>query len=183
VSGIGATGRGSRMRRRLGQVLVPGAMTLVGSALAFCWAIDVRPDPEVQRLLQTPSAVEVLRQGRTKATSQADAREPLLVAHAKVFARQVNPLPPVQSQPESGPRQPQPAAPTVTFSPKFKLHGTSYCPWQPGQSMALICEPTGELRWVRQGISVGHGVIEQVKSGAVVYRCGSQTWEMKVEAL
>jgi hypothetical protein len=168
-------------RRRLGQILVPGALALVGSALAFCWAVDVRPDPEVQRLLQTPSAAEVLRQGRAKAPTQADTREPLLVTHAKVFARQVNPQPPVQSQPESGPRQSQPVTPAVTFAPKFKVQGTSYCPSQPSQSMVLISEPTGELRWIKQGTSVDHGTIEQVKSGSVVYRSGSQTWEMKVE--
>jgi hypothetical protein len=160
-------------RRRLGQILVPGALALVGSALAFCWAVDVRPDPEVQRLLQTPSAAEVIRQGRTKAPSPADTREPLLVTHAKVFARQVNPQPPVQSQP---------VTPAVTFTPKFKVHGTSYCPSQPSQSMVLISEATGELRWIKQGTSMDHGIIEQVKSGSVVYRSGSQTWEMKVEA-
>ncbi len=168
-------------RRRLGQILVPGALALVGSALAFCWAVDVKPDPEVQRLLQTPSAAEVIRQGRTKAHSQADTREPLLVTHAKVFARQVNPQPPVQSQPESGPRQSQAVTPAVTLTPKFKVHGTSYCPSQPCQSMVLISEPTGELRWVRQGSSLEHGIIEQVKSGSVVYRSGSQTWEMRLE--
>jgi hypothetical protein len=169
-------------RRRFGQILVPGALALFGSALAFCWAIDVRPDPEVQRLLQTPSAAEVLKQGRAKATSQAEAREPLLVTHARVFARQVNPPPPVQTPSESGSRQPQAVTPAVAFTPKFKVQGVSYCAWQPCQSMALISEATGELRWIKQGTSMDHGVIEQVKAGSVVYRSGSQTWEMKVEA-
>jgi hypothetical protein len=168
-----------RRRSRFGQVLVPGVLTLAGSALAFCLAMDVKPDPEVQRLLRSPSVAEIAGQGRAKATSQRSEKESLLVAHAKAFVLQVNPPPPVQPQP--GPMQPPPTPAPVAFTPKFKVQGVSYCPWRPGQSMVLISEATGELRWVRQGASVDHGVIEEVKTGSVVYRSGGQTWEMGID--
>jgi hypothetical protein len=168
-------------RSRFGQVLVPGAFALVGSALAFFLAIDVKPDPEVQRLLRSPSVAEVAKQGRAKATGQAAERESLLVAHAKVFVQQVYPSPPVLPVGQPGPGQPQPTADPMAFSPKFKVQGVSYCPWRPGQSMVLISEATGELRWVKQGTSVDHGVIEEVKTGSVVYRSGSQTWELRID--
>jgi hypothetical protein len=165
---------------RVGQVLLTGAAALGGMVLTFCWAVDVRPDPEVQQLLKAPSAVEAFKKGRMRAASQAEPRESLLVTQARAFARQANPPPPVQAG-ATGPKAAQPAAPPVALTPKFRLCGTSYCPWRATQSMALILEPTGELRWVKQGTDVGHVVIEQIKSGSIVYRSGSKTGEMEVE--
>jgi hypothetical protein len=168
------------LRSGLGQVLVPGAFTLVGSVLALCWAVDVRPDPEVQRLLKAPP-IEALKRSHAQAAADPDLKDSPLVVQARAFARQVNPPVPVQAAP-SGPRQPvQPAVPSVTFTPQFKLCGTSYCPSQPAQSLALIWEPASGLRWVKQGTDLGHVVIERVRSGSIVYRSGSQTREMEVE--
>jgi hypothetical protein len=165
---------------RVGHVLLTGAAALGGMVLAFCWAVDVRPDPEVQQLLKAPSAVEAFKKGRVRAASQAEPKESLLVTQARAFARQANPPAPVQ-MPAPGPKPAQPAAPPVALTPKFRLCGTSYCPWRTTQSMALILEATGELRWVKQGTDVGHVVIEQIKSGSIVYRSGSKTGEMEVE--
>ena len=57
---------------------------------------------------------------------------------------------------------------------KFELHGISYYRADPSQSMALICEPGGDRRWVRQGDSLGHVVVERIGADCLVCRDGAQ---------
>jgi hypothetical protein len=63
---------------------------------------------------------------------------------------------------------------------KFNLVGTSYYAGKSGLSLALIDEPGQGLRWVREGNSVGHLMIDKVNDGSITVRDGSRTFEMNV---
>ncbi len=47
--------------------------------------------------------------------------------------------------------------------------------------MALVWEPGGARRWVRQGDHVGHFVVQEIHADKIVYRAGDQLREMGVE--
>jgi hypothetical protein len=66
-------------------------------------------------------------------------------------------------------------------TPKFKLHGISYHRSRPEKSIALVRQPNGTCRWVRQGTRLGHVVIAQVNSDSISYRDGSQMHWMALD--
>ena len=169
---------------RFAKVVFPRAVTLAGVVLAYFAAMNVNPDPEVQRLIGSPPAVEAFTRDRATSTRPAGPQESPLVACAEAFALCLNPPKPVErSDSQTVKRSNGPPAQPAVVSPKFKLHGTSYYPSRPAESLALVWEPGSGLRWVRQGADLGHVTIKQVKGGAIVYYDGQQTHEMAVETV
>jgi hypothetical protein len=170
---------------RVGQIVLSSTLVLAGAVMCLYSLKSVHPDPEVRHLLSSPSLEEVLRERSSPSQQHRDktgGEEPSLVAQARAFAMVAQPAPSAAAGKTRPGEQPQPSVSPPVFTAKFKLHGTSYCPARPEQSMALILDPSGDLRWVRQGEDLGHVVIQQVKNGSIVCRCGSQTQEMRVEA-
>jgi hypothetical protein len=144
-------------------------------------------DPQFEAILAGPSAVDRFKH-RIDSNQSPDERTSPLVLQAEALAAYLDPpkSPDQHSAPvltaSSAPVVPsiRPAAPSV----KFKLHGTSYYPNQPGRSMALIAEPgaaEGNERWVKEGSQVGHFVIHEIRHGAIVYRDGDNLREMALE--
>jgi hypothetical protein len=97
------------------------------------------------------------------------------------FACYLNPPPPppAQASPAVARSASQPAPP-APVTPKFNLVGTSFYATRPELSLALIDEPGKGFNWVRQGSSVGHLTIEQIKDGSITIKDSQGSSEMAV---
>ncbi len=143
-----------------------------------------REDAEVKEFLNSPGAVASFKQARSKQAGRGVDKVSPLVKQAEAFGNYLDPPAPV-SRKEPQQRRPTPPSrseprPPAPVAVKFDLIGTSFYASHPNLSLVLINEPGAGLRWLRQGNSVGHLVIEQVKDGAVVVRDGQRTFEMSV---
>ena len=106
-----------------------------------------------------------------------------LVSQAGEYALIINPpKPPEEKRIEPQPRITQPP---VAFAPKlsakFKLLSTSYNRDRPEDSVALISEPGKGEHWAKVGDIIGNFVLEEIKSGVIIYRYDNQANEMAVE--
>lgn len=169
-------------------------LALVAAALIFGLSVtlllqDEEPPGDVEGL----SIVERWREAND--TCQSVEQDVPLVEQAKEFGSYLNPPPPPPPKPMfpvqtvagqvSIPRNTptmNPPAPT----PKFRLHGISYCSLRPEKSMALISEPGGVgecRRWVKEGTQLGHFTVQEIRPGAIVCRSlsGELVREMAVE--
>jgi hypothetical protein len=130
------------------------------------------------------TAVEQFRQSEGGNRPDDHQQTSPLVQEAQSLALYLNPptvpSPPAKDQVLQAASKPGGAAVAAaeprpqTTSPKFELHGISYYRTDPNQSMALICEPGGGRRWVRQGDLLGHIIIERIDSDGLVCRDGTQ---------
>jgi hypothetical protein len=158
----------------------------VGLLVVFSM-VGVKADPELERLLKSPSVVEQFLRNKDKPTSASAASSSRLDEVAKGFARLINPPPP--SQPadaaanKTGAQNARSAIPRV--SGKFKLLATSFSPGDPNLSRAYIEMPTVDQKrsWVRVGQSIEREgwTIQAIKDGAIVYGDGQQNQEIPVE--
>ena len=163
------------------EVVFRGAFVLASAALMWCAVATVRPDPQVRRLLETTPVAQTCRQIRDKMGPAGGPQDSPLVAQAQVFARLINPPRPAEPVAKAGDTAERPISPRPPVSsPKFTLHATTYYAADPARSMALIGEPGGEARWVRQGTRIEHLVIDQIKTGLVVYRDGTRLGEVSM---
>ena len=162
------------------------ALGLACAVFTLCVREWHRPDSRLEEVQGRPSAAEKFRELNDPAANLRGEISPL-VAQAEALATHLNPpKEPEKSPPETTASSRQPVPPIRLASPsaKFKLHGTSYYPNQPGRSMALIGElgaPEGSERWVKEGARLGHFVIHEIRRGAIVYRDGEDLREMAVE--
>lgn len=171
----------------------------IASLLASCGVFGLcvrqwyRVDPQRETLLQAPGAVQRYAENAGKRALEGEERVSPLVAQAELFASYLNPprlvdektqeTPPVVEGKWEPPVSVPPVRPAAA-SAKFTLLATSFCPSQPGRSMALISEVgslEGNERWVKEGAQVGHFVIHEIRRGAIVYREGDQLREMTVD--
>ena len=161
---------------------------LAGGILALSVSAWSHADLQLEEIRNRPSAVEWFKESDGQGRNLAGGGTAPLIVQAEALAAYLNPpqgphrpLAPVVTS-DAAPPAPaiRPAAPSV----KFRLHGTSYYPNQPGRSMALIGEvgaAEGSERWVREGTQLGHFVIHEIRRGAIVYRDGENLREMAVE--
>jgi hypothetical protein len=117
-------------------------LVLVGAVMFGFWLADRnRADPQLETILNCPSAVDRFRQDMDNKQGPDRTASPLVV-QAEAFARYVNPpkSPDVPSAPALTASTASPVPPIHPAAPaaKFRLHGTSYYPNQPERSMALI---------------------------------------------
>ena len=138
-------------------------------------------DAETEKLLKAPGVVEAFLESMGDKLAAASDETPALVKEARAFALYLNPPPePAPPKPVVGrneaPRPTPEMPPRVTA--KFNILGTSVYPADPNKSFALVDEAGAELRWVRQGETVGHFDFEAIRDGLVVLRAGQRTQEM-----
>jgi hypothetical protein len=166
------------------QLLSVLALTSAGLVFGLCVPRALRDDPQIEKFLAS-SAVERFRQAGDNNMHDGGHQNPPLVRQAEAFALYLNPPQPVKNveamAPVSGLKQAALATRPTEPTPKFTLIATSCYRSRPEQSMALICEPGGGTRWVKQGAHLGHFVVEKVERGMVVYRDGDQLCKMVLD--
>ncbi|MBN2019857.1 MAG: hypothetical protein JW749_06495 [Sedimentisphaerales bacterium] len=140
----------------------------------------VRKDPVIEAILSGADAVEKFVASKDRDAAKAEVVSPL-VKQATDFSRYLDPPPPpvveVPPPPDELFESPQPISPVTA---KFDLIGTSFFASRPELSLCLIDEPGKGLSWVRQGSSVGHLIIEEVKDGEIIVKDGQRKFEMTV---
>lgn len=159
--------------------IVAGALAAV--LLLLPAVFGVRSDAKIEELLKSPGAVNYFLAAKGQRPARDESQTSPLVKQAADFSRFLNPPPPPPPKttpPGTRPSAAQPAPPAVT--PKFKLVGTSFYAAHPELSLALIDEPGKGFNWVRQGSTVGHLTIEQIKDGSITIRDSHGTSEMTV---
>ena len=156
------------------------AAILAGVFFVFPVVYGVRSDGRVDEFLKLPSVREKFEDVADNKEKTGESRVSPLVEQAEAFALYLNPLKPTEQKISTGPKTTSISS-KVSVTPKFKVFGTSYCAGNPELSLALIDEPGGGRRWVRQSSKVGHLLIEQVKDGVVVVKSSDQTFELLVE--
>jgi len=141
----------------------------------------VRSDAEIEEFLQSPGAVDNFLAAKGQRPARDESQTSPLVKQAVDFARYLNPPPPLppKTAPAAARSADQPAPP-VAVTPKFNLIGTSFYASRPELSLALIDEPGKGLNWIRQGSTVGHLTIEQIKDGSITIKDSQGTSEMTV---
>jgi hypothetical protein len=149
--------------------------------------VGVKPDPELEKLLRSPSVVEQYVRDKNRPGPPNVGSTSRLDELAKGFARMINPPAPSTS-PDAAAGRPVPqntrqAPPRV--SGKFKLLATSFSAEDPNLSLAFVEMPTVDQKrsWVRVGQSVEREgwTIRAIKDGAIVYGDEQQTQEILVE--
>jgi hypothetical protein len=168
----------------LKNVLAYGLVFGLGTA-GVIWArvAALRPDPEAERVLNSPGVIErVLAQARDD-SADAGTGKPPLVAAAEAFALYLNPPePPAAKRPPPRQRAAPPKPAPVTSMPRFRLLGISYHRAKPAESRALLWAPDGTQQWVRQGAAIGHLTVETIKGTSITYRDGGGTHEMRIDS-
>lgn len=168
-----------------------GAFAYLSAGVVFVLTVFgfMHENPQIEQMLQQPGIIQRFEETRGQRDNPAEKSSPLVV-QARAFASYLNAPPPSKEKEvvavEQKPAQNTPKIPVKPVpSAKFKVLGTSYYSNQPGRSMALIWEPgfeEGYERWVKEGSQLGHFVIHNIKSGAIVYRDNQeQLHEMAIE--
>lgn len=166
----------------LKKVLAYGLLFGLGTA-GVIWArvAALRPDPEVEQLLNSPSAVAKATEQLVGSVGDAGKGKSPLVAAAEAFALYLDPpAPPAAKRPSARQRAAPPPPPPVVSTPKFRLLGISYHRAKPAESRALLWAPDGTQQWVRQGTAIGHLTVETIKGTSITYRDGRSTHEMRI---
>jgi len=109
----GRADRGPAKGLKLGKVVFPGAFTLAGTVLILSAAMSVRPDPEVERLLDSAPLTEVFQKNRVRDARDTTGQESPLVAHAAAFALLINPPKPIKRSDSQTVRQCAPGSAPV----------------------------------------------------------------------
>jgi hypothetical protein len=154
---------------------------LAATLLVLPALFGVRGDAKIEGLLKSPGAADKYLAAKGNRPARDESQTSPLVKAAAGFHLILEPPPPPPPKPPPPGTRPaanQPAPPVVT--PKFNLVGTSYYAGRPELSLALIDEPGKGLNWVRQGSTVGHLTIEQIKDGSITIKDGQGTSEMTV---
>lgn len=133
-----------------------------------------------------PSIVEQFGLSDSATIAEGNDHVPPLLRQAQIFAQYLNPpIPPRQevaaltSEPHTVPAPPVEVRPPSTTT-QFELHGISYHPLRPEESMALIWEPGNGRQWVRRGDRLGHCTIAEIRSASIVYYSGEQRAEISL---
>ncbi|MHC4586962.1 MAG: hypothetical protein ACYS3N_20720 [Planctomycetota bacterium] len=150
------------------------AAFLAVGLLAFPVVYGYRGDEEIEKFLKSPSAIEVFKRLKGAKVRTEDQVSPL-VKQAALFALIIDPPPaPIPTRKAKTPpvaRNERPIPlPRGPVTAKFKLIGTSYYASRPALSLAYIDEPAKGMHWVRQGSSVAHLTIEEVKDGSIIVK-------------
>ncbi len=140
-------------------------------------------DKDVRELLDSPGVVEKFKKIQGNQPKRSKNNESPLVKEAKSFALYLNPPAKVEKRPARINKKTKSIVKKPTnVSAKFKIVGTSYSESNTSMSLALLDIAGKGLRWIRQGETVGHLVIEEVKpDGTIVVRDGKNTSEMTTD--
>lgn len=170
------------------------------AAVALCGVVvlvvlGLKGDPEILAFLGKEGVVSKMKNQAQAAPQKEDAASPL-VTQAQKFALRIDPppppvpvTPPAPSQPR--PQQPvtpppvTPVAPPVVTPPqstgRYTLLATARYAEFPDRSLALFKPVVGPAKWHRQGESLGHLNIHEIRDGSVVlYQAGRMNSELFV---
>lgn len=167
---------------RFVQMLGVLALLCAGIVFALCSG-QFQAAPEVRQDAELSIIEKFARSGRTGGQTGRQAPSPL-IQQAQAFAVCLDPPVLLKQFPKAALPEnkhvaiERPNVTSVEVSPKFELHGISYYRSKPEESMALVWEPGGGYRWIKQGATLGHFVVEDVRSTSVIYRDGRRTHEM-----
>ena len=130
-----------------------------------------------------PSIIEIFKSLGKFPKEKEQGKTSPLVSQAGEYALIINPPKPqeVKKVEQSQPKVTPPVAFAPRPSAKFKLLSTSYNRDRPEDSVALISEPGKGEHWAKVGDIIGNFVLEEIKSGVIIYRYGNQANEMAVE--
>ncbi len=163
-------------------------IALVSFVVVFYGALmffDIGKDADIEKFLAKETVVEKFKK-ENKKTNKSDKDQVFpLVKQAMAFALYLDPPPPPEKkapvgrkvEPEKKKKQP------LAVSSKFKLVATAVDASLLGQSWALISEDGAGLKWVKQGSTVGHAVIEKVTEGSIAVKDGSKKYELTVKPI
>ena len=151
-----------------------------------------QPDPSFDRIIATPSILEMMESINVSLKENKDGTEPDLIIQAKRFGLYLNPPPSPQTitPPKTNQYAPHTNKSAVTKKlptkpkqslPKFKVLATSVYKTRPEKTMALIVEPGAESRWIKAGQMVGHLLMERIERGHVAWRLGEETGRVAVD--
>ena len=160
------------------------AMLAAGGVFGLWWCERGKVDREIEEFLNRPGAVERFR-AQGSGSESRPAEVSALVVQAEAYARLLDPPRKAETLPAPAPASSpalavpvvRPAAPSAVF----RLDGISYHRSRPEESMALVWEPAGGRRWLRQGDRLGHFVVHEIHADKIVYRAGGNLREMAVE--
>ena len=163
---------------------IVAALLAVGF-FAFPAVFGFRGDEQIEKFLKSPGVIEKFNKAKgVKSLKIGDQISPL-VQQAMVFGLYLNPPPrKAAPRPKTTPaaRKQPPVIPEPPRAPaKFTLIGTSFYAARPELSLAYINEPGKGFHWVRQGSTVAHLLIEQVKNGSIIVKDREQTVTLVAE--
>lgn len=169
---------------KLVSIVVVTASVLVAALAAY---YGTKGDPEIEKLLKEPGAVEQFKAGAS-VTEDTTGQVSPLVTQAKAFALRLNPPPPEVPDLPAGPSGPATSKPTGIPKPqktisrraKFNVVATCYYPEAKEKSLALIDLPGEGHKWVKQGQEVEHIIIAEIFDGGLKYESGEITEELTV---
>jgi hypothetical protein len=167
---------------------VSGVLALVGAVAvsALCVLNGWRGDSHSAGIA-APSAIEQFKQAGGRSEQNSGVQLSPLVQQAQIFAAYLNPPPAPKRKPSSRPTERKavvaqtPEVKPPNPSAKFKLHGISYRPSRPEDSMALVWEPDAGHRWIKEGAQLGHILVVEISATEIAYRTGEQTHSMLVD--
>lgn len=167
--------------------------SIIALAATVCCVIAIvvlglRGDSEILAYLSNPGVVDKAKDEIQADESKKDVESPL-VAQLKAFALRIDPPPPpkpkvevkpeVKPKPEIArakpePKKIEPPRPKTSVNAKFTLLATVQCEADPTRSMALLQQSGAKQEWFRQGESVGHLDVDEVRNGSVVFSQGGR---------
>ena len=160
------------------------ALISAGVVFVLCGAQLSQRAPEIEGDLSLPILEKFRQSGDLGDKSSQETLSPL-VKQAEAFALYLNP--PQPPKPKKAPAPKRSLKETTLavrpgeLKPKFTLVATSYYRSRPEESMALVSEPGKEPCWVKEGMRLGHFVVEKVQRGMIVYRDGDRLVEMAID--
>lgn len=163
-------------------VLIASAVTL--AAVGF---FALKGDPEMEAYLAKPGAIEDYKEKMAGIDQENTEAESPLVTQARAFSLRIDPPPPPAPKQSERPELPKeitdllndrPSVPKGPITVKFSLVATCKYEDRPEKSLALLDMPGEGQKWFRQGDTVGHGVLEAVGDGMIVFNANDRKEEV-----
>lgn len=167
---------------RILQIITVSALISTVVVLTCCISNLLQDDPKL-KWTSEPPIIEKFRQTRDhRATGSRIIKNPL-IREAEMFARYLNP-PEIKKSPKTSVSSSSTRTISVSrqeiLSPKFTLAATSYYRSKPKESMALVWEPGTGFHWIKQGMKLGHFIIDKIERGKIVYQYGDLYGQMVI---
>ncbi len=153
------------------------ALGLLGFSTVF--GIQQQGDPEVEALLEAPTAVEIFQKSNSQQEPTEKDQKPALVALAEDYT--YVPPPPKPTTPidrPSGRPIPTPKRPQV--SAKFELLAVNYFSSDPNLCSVLTKDTAGKYTWLNIGDTIGHQVVKDIQEGQLILDNNGQVETMSM---
>lgn len=161
----------------LAKILLPYSLLVLEAILLYQYLLPIRPDQQVQLLLDTPTIEQLFKQ-RIQTPDNPPDSSPSLVQEAQRFQALIDP--PIPTRPMPAP---------ITFGSRqssnpdksLRLLGIVYYPARPQGSMALLAQVGQEAMWLKPGSRIGTFKVEQITSTTVLVNDGIKTFKLTID--